>query len=379
MKYIDELTNEDLQGKRVLLRLDLNVPVADGEILDTYRIDRVIDTVDYLRKHNAQTIIIAHCESGSSHTLVPMWHYMNGFFPVDFSTTFFTPEALQKILDMKDKGVLMFENLRMNPGEKENDPEFSKKLSQMADIYVNDAFGSSHRKHASVVGVPELLPHYGGLLMKDEINNLSKIFNPNKPLLFVLGGAKFETKLPLVKKYLDKADYIFIGGALANDLFKAKGYEVGISLLSDTDFDFKELVNNPKIIIPKDVTVLRPDDTKEFKSPDRVSKDEFIIDAGPETIKDLAKIMEGVKTVVWNGPVGKYKKGFKDMSEELAEVIAGATKEFGIESIVGGGDTIASFNSKDLNDKFSFVSTGGGAMVDFLVNETLPGIEALEN
>lgn len=378
MKYIDELTKEDLQGKRVLLRLDLNVPVENGNILDTYRIDRVISTVDFLRKNNSQVIIISHCESGEENTLVPMWDYLKGFFPVDFSITYFTPESMDKIINMKDGDVLLFENLRMNPGEKANDPEFAKKLAQMADIYVGDAFGAMHRKHASIVGVPEYIPHYGGLLVKEEIANLKKVFSPDRPFLFILGGAKFDTKLPLIEKYMHKADKIFIGGALANDILKAKGFEVGKSLLSETAFDFSSLIENPKVVYPKDVVVVKEDGTQEIKPANSVLENEFIADAGRETLNDLSDLISKSKTVVWNGPIGKYKKGIRDMSEELAMIIGEATKNYGITSIIGGGDTIASFSAKDLNDKFSFVSTGGGAMLDYLVNETLPGIEALD-
>ena len=374
--YIDELEKEDLEGKRVLLRLDLNVPVVDGEIADTYRMERVIETVDFLRDRNAQTIIIAHCEGVDSTTLVPMWHYLNGFFPVDFSTTYFTPEALEKVLNLKDKGVLLFENLRINPGEKENDPEFAKKLSGMADIYINDAFSVSHRKHASIVGVPEFLPHYGGLLLRSEIDHLSKVFKPEHPFVFILGGAKFDTKLPLIKKYLDIADTVFVGGALANDVFRAKGFEIGTSLISLGEFDLGEIVTNPKFKIPVDVTVTEGDRVS-FKKIDEVSKTDYIADAGPETIAELKDILKTAKTIVWNGPLGNYEKGFKDKTDSLAELIADVTINNGANSIVGGGDTLASIKSLDIERKFSFISTGGGAMLEYLVNETLPGIDAL--
>jgi 3-phosphoglycerate kinase len=236
-----------------------------------------------------------------------------------------------------------------------------------------------HRKHASIVGVPEFLPHYAGLLVKEEIKNLSKAFNPNKPFLFILGGAKFDTKLPLIHKYLEKADTVFVAGALANDLFKQKGYEVGTSLLTEGDFDLENIINNPKLITPVDVMVLKPDGTTEFKSPDSVSSDEYISDVGPKTIEKLKELVGESKTIVWNGPLGKYKKGFKDKTEELARIIASATSENGADSIVGGGDTLASIDVAEFEHGFSFVSTGGGAMLDYLVNETLPGIEALNN
>jgi len=375
INYIDEV--DDLKGKKVLLRLDLNVPILDGEVTDTYRMERVIETIDFLRNKESQIIIIAHCEGKESTTLKPMWSYLNGYFPVDFSENFFTPEAVDKLLKLENRDVLLFENLRINSGEKENDLEFAKKLSQMADIYVNDAFSVSHRKHASIVGVPQFIPHYGGLLMFQEIEHLSKVFHPEHPFVFILGGAKFDTKLPLIKKYLISADTVFVGGALANNIFKEKGFEVGTSLISEGDFGIKEMIQNPKFVTFNDVTVTKSDGKVEFKNPDEVSKDECIVDAGPKTIDQFKKLLEDAKTIVWNGPLGNFEKGFGDKTEQLAEAIANATSQ-GAQSIVGGGDTLASINKLGLNDKFSFISTGGGAMLDYLVNETLPGIEALE-
>jgi 3-phosphoglycerate kinase len=376
--YIEDLKDEEVQGKRVLLRLDLNVPVEGGEVKDAYRMERVIATVDLLRHKGAQTIILAHCEGKDSSTLVPMWHYLNGYFPVDFSPTFFDAPALEKILALKDKGVLLFENVRINDGEKKNDPEFAKKLAQMADLYVDDAFGAMHRAHASIVGVPEFLPHYGGPLLKQEIENISKAFHPEKPFIFILGGAKFDTKLPLIKKYLDRADIVFVGGALANDVFKAQGFEVGTSLVSQGDFGIEELVKNPKFQTFKDVTVKDEAGNISFKKLNEVAKGDYIGDCGPETVEYLKEILSTAKTVVWNGPLGNYEAGFSDKTEQLAEIIADDTEKNGLESIIGGGDTVAAIAKLDLNHKFSFVSTGGGAMLDYLVNETLPGIEALE-
>lgn len=373
IKYIDEV--EDLKGVKVLLRLDLNVPIVDGQVTDPYRIEKSIEILDYLRSKDAQIIIIAHCEGKESTTLLPMWKYLSGYFPVEFSETYFTPEAVDKLLKLENKGVLLFENLRINAGEKENDPEFAEKLAQMADIYVNDAFSVCHRKHASIVGVPSLLPHYGGLLLKQEIKNISKAFNPEKPFVFILGGAKFDTKLPLIKKYLDKADTVFVAGALANNVYKEKGFEVGTSLISEGDFGISEMMNNPKFVVPVDVTVKKSDGTVLVKKANEVLPDESIVDCGTETISQLKDILKEAKTVVWNGPLGNYEIGFFDKTEQLAEIIAEGTSE----SIVGGGDTLASIKKLGLEHKFTFVSTGGGAMLDFLVNETLLGIEALEN
>lgn len=379
IKYLDELELEDLQGKKVLLRIDLNVPVEDGIVADANRLERIIPTIDFLREKEAKTIIIAHIEDkeGEAITLLPVLEYLNGYFKTDFCPTYFTPESVEKLLALQNKGVLLFENLRINEGEKKNDSEFAKKLSQMGDIYINDAFSVSHRKHASIVGIPEFLPHYAGLLMRQEIEHLSRAFKPEHPFVFVLGGAKFETKLPIIKKYLEKADTVFVGGALANDIFAARGLRVGTSLVSNREVD-KEVLTNPKIITPVDVTVTNKSGGVSFKKPEEVKENECIVDVGPETIGQLNGLLESAKTLVWNGPLGNYEIGFKDKTESLAEVVAKLTIENSLESIIGGGDTVASINTLGLDHKFTFISTGGGAMLDYLVNETLPGIEALE-
>ncbi len=376
MKYLNDLEEKDLKGKYVLLRLDLNVPIVNGEVHDTFRLDRVIETVDYLRLAGARTIIISHIESGDK-TLVPVWHYLNGFFPLEFSPTYFTAEAVDKVAKLEDKGVILFENLRVNPGEKENDEDFAKKLSQMAEIYVNDAFAVSHRKHASIVGVPKFLPSYAGLLMRQEVEHLSKAFNPEHPFLFVLGGAKFETKMPLITKFIDKADKIFLAGALANNIFKDRGFEMGTSLVSEVTVDIRGISNCEKVVTPIDVTVTNSAKEVLNRKDNELNKDECIVDVGQDTIHQLQNLVKGAKTILWNGPLGNYELGFQDKTEVLAKMVADATPN-GVTSIVGGGDTIASINKLGLNEKFTFISTGGGAMLDYLVNETLPGLDALK-
>ncbi len=379
IRYIDELSKDDLKGKHVLLRLDLNVPVVEAKVSDDFDIQKIIGTIDFLREKEARTIIIAHIEdkSGNPTTLLPVLDYLNGYFKVTFSPNYFTPGAVDKILKLEDKGVLLFENIRYNDGETKNDPEFSKKLSQMADIYVNDAFGVSHRRHSSIVGVPEFLPHYAGPLMRQEIEHLSKVFNPEHPFVFILGGAKFSTKLPIIKKYLERADKVFVGGALANDLLKEKGYEVGTSLVSKDKLDLKSIVSSSKLSLPDDVTVVN-DNTSFHKTSTEVLVDECIADVGPKTLDQLNALLNGAKTVVWNGPLGNYEAGFKDSSLNLAKLISERTERDQVMSVLGGGDTVAVVKELGIDNKFSFVSTGGGAMIDFLVNETLPGIEALK-
>jgi 3-phosphoglycerate kinase len=243
LKTIKDL--ENIEGKRVLVRADFNVPVLDHKVADTYRIDKAIHLIDFLREKKAKVILISHIESDEK-TLYPVYDYLRGFFPVKFSPTFFTKESELLLSELKDGEVLLFENVRNNKGEKENDLDLAKNLSSMADLFINDAFSVSHRQHSSVVSVPKFLPTYFGPLFMEEYKNLSTAFTPKHPFVFILGGAKFETKIPLVKSFLTLADSIYIVGALANDIIKAKGYNVGRSLVSEK-VDLKDLLDNPKI------------------------------------------------------------------------------------------------------------------------------------
>ncbi len=363
----------DIAGKHVLLRLDLNTPIVDGKVADPYRIDQAIPTIDLLRLKKAKIIILAHTEAKGNTSLYPMFDYLNGFVKVQFAQKLFSAETIKMIADMEEGDVVMLENLRSDDGEKANDPEFAKKLAHYGDIYVNDAFSVSHRKHASVVGIPALLPSYLGPLFIHEVENLSKAFTPTHPFLFILGGAKFDTKLPLIQKYLDKADHVVVAGALANNVYKTQGFEIGTSLVSEGEFGINHMLENPKFVAPTDVTVKKTNGALSLKKANQVDVDEYIGDVGPETIAHIEGLVQKASLIVWNGPLGNYEAGFFDKTEQLAQIIADSKAT----SIVGGGDTLASIEKLGLMGKFSFVSTAGGAMLDFLVNETLPGIEAL--
>lgn len=383
----------DISGKRVLLRLDLNVPVQNGVIKNSFRLDKIIPTINLLRLKKAKIIAFSHITKNKDYdSLSPMWNYLEEFFPIKFSKTYFTEEANAMVANLKDGEVLLFENIRINPEEDANDMEFAKKLANYGHIFINEAFSESHRKQASIIQLPKLLPHYAGPLFVSEMENLSKAFSPAHPFLFILGGAKFETKLPLIKKFLKSADTVFVGGALATNIFKEKGYEVGTSLVSDGDFGIKEMFANPKLKYPIDVTVKKSDGSVVFKNTNEIEVDDYISDCGPKTIEMLKELADKAEFILWNGPFGNYEVGFKDGTEQLAKIISQRTAptpqpsmlevgesavNVGSETIVGGGDTLAAIQSLGVLDKFSFVSTAGGAMLDFLANETLPGIETL--
>jgi phosphoglycerate kinase len=374
MKFdIASVKKADIKNKRVFLAVDLNDAVLkDGRVVDSYRVARSGRTFDLLKKNGARTLLVSH-RTEESASLQPVFEYVKTLYPAVFARTLNEADYLMK--SAPAGSFVMLENIRKLAGEKEkkNDKIFAKELASLADVYVNEAFSRSHRAHASIVGVPEFLPSFAGFLFLDEVTHLSKAFNPPKPFVFLLAGAKFETKFPLVEKFLKSADSVFIGGALANDLFKAEGYEIGLSKHSGGNFNFNYITRNSKLLLPTDV-VTENAGTKITKNATEVSSGDNIFDAGPKTVALLAEKFASAKFILWNGTLGVYEDGYKEGTVALAKAIVAS----GIESIIGGGDTIASVSSLGLLDKFSFVSTGGGAMLDFLANETLPGIAALE-
>lgn len=366
-----------LASKRVLLRLDLNVPIKDGVVADGFRVEQSLETVNFLRKAGAKVIIVAHLENKEHPSLDVVCKYAEQFFPAIFVTDPWSAEGAEVLAGLSDGQVVIVENIRNWEGEKKNDPEFAKTLAALADLYVNEAFSVSHREHCTIVGVPKLLPSFAGINFEKEVASLSRAFNAPHPYLFVLGGAKFETKAPLINKFLGLADNVFVGGALANDLLKAKGLQIGDSVCSDKDFGFTEMLANPKLVLPTDVVVENAIDKKVTKNADQVLAGEKILDNGAGTIAELLPFIKQAKFILWNGPLGMFEDGYTEGTYALAQAFAEAGAN-GVETIVGGGDTLASIEDLNLTDKFTFISTAGGAMLDFLANETLPGIEALK-
>jgi len=360
-----------IRGKKILVRLDLNTPIKEGKVVDDFRITQSLPTINYLKDKGAKIIIISHIE-GSSETLRPAYEYLQQHLSISFC-----PDLIEKgepvISNMHEGDILLCENIRQYPGEKDNDKNFTKKLASFGDAYVNDAFPVSHRSHASIVGIPKFIPGFMGFQFQKEVDSLSRAFNPPRPFLFILGGAKFDTKFPLVTKFLDIADSVFVGGALANDLLKAKGLPVGKSLISSGSIDFSKIIAHKKIIIPTDVAVQSPHGV-DVKPADKVQDDESIFDVGEETTNHLEREIKKAQCILWNGPLGLYEKGFKQATLRIAKAVSDSPAL----TIVGGGDTLAAILELKLADRFSFLSTGGGAMLDFLAQGTLPGIDALK-
>ncbi|MBU0611903.1 phosphoglycerate kinase [Patescibacteria group bacterium] len=360
MKSIKNLKN--IKGKTALVRVDFNVPIKNGKIEDDFRIKKALPTIKFLQKKGVKVILISHIGKDGKQSLKPVVNYLKKFIKKD---------------------IVLFENIRRQEGETKNSSEFAKKLSKLGEIYVNDAFSVSHRNHASIVGLPKYLPSYAGFQLEEEVKNLSKITkNKKHPFLFILGGAKFSTKMPLIKKYLKLADHIFIGGALLNDFLKAKGYEVGKSLVSDTK-GIKEILGNRKLILPEDVIVSLPagrhgsGNKLMNKKISEIKKSEIILDVGSSTEKILAPIIKKSKLIVWNGPLGKYEEGGDKATKAILKLVLESKNQV----VIGGGDIVnvlSKLKAKNYKLKANlFVSTGGGATLDFLSNGTLPGIKAL--
>ncbi len=363
----------NLSGKRIFLRVDFNVPVKDGVVVDDFRIRRVLQTIRFLTDNKAKVILGSHIGRDPLETLRPVFEYLQNEIKISFAESVSGAKTLAAVKNLKEGGVLLLQNLRSDKGESANTTAFAKTLASYADIYVNDAFSVSHRASASNVGVPKLLPHYAGMQFIQEVRSLSSSFAPEKPSLCILGGAKFETKTPLIKKFLPLYDTVFVAGAIANDFFKAKGYEVGESLVSSGASGVKDLGGRKNLLLPVDVVVETEKGMRKVRDPRAVEPADAIRDVGPKTIELLKKRIADARFILWNGTLGVYEHGFTKGTEEIAKAI-GRSKA---AAVIGGGDTVASVDRLGLESKSLFLSTGGGAMLEYLSEGTLPGIEAL--
>ncbi|OHA15687.1 MAG: phosphoglycerate kinase [Candidatus Taylorbacteria bacterium RIFCSPLOWO2_02_FULL_43_11] len=370
MPYLFKNINDIERGTltRALVRVDFNVPIKDGIVQDGFRIDETWPTLKVLLKKGFKLVLLAHLGEDGSESLRPIVQYMAKFSRVVLASSI--EEA--KILTKDGNNIVLLENVRGFPGEKENSSTLSKSFASLGDIFVNEGFSVSHRKHSSVVGVAKYLPSYAGVLFKKEVEMLSKAFNPTKPFVLILGGKKAETKIPLISRFVDNADKIILGGALANDFLKAKGFNVGKSLISDADLIKKDWLADTKFVTPEKVIVEGSNGGREILTAEMGEGDK-IVDVGESFVEIVRSILKSAKFVVWNGSFGICESGYDSGTKGIAEAVVSS----GAFSVVGGGDTTAALDSFKMADKFSFVSTGGGAMLDFLAVGTLPGIEAL--
>jgi phosphoglycerate kinase len=362
----------------VLVRAALNVPVENGTVTNTFRLRQALPTIQFLQKKGARVILCGHIGDLGTETFEPVYHALKPMLPLlEFCPVSVGPQAHEAIAKMRPGEVLLLENLRRHRGEKLNDPEFAKELASLADSFVEDSFDVCHREHASVVGVPTLLPSYAGFLVEEEVKQLKHALKPKYPALAIIAGAKFATKEPVIISLLDAYDHVFIGGALANDFIQAEGHPVGTSLTSGGGVrEMRELLRNPDLLVPRDVVVASLASTGEdavVVTIDQIPSDKAVLDIGPGSLEALAPYIKKAKTILWNGTLGRYENGFIQATESLAQAISAT----GAHTVLGGGDTVAAIESLGLAGKFSFVSTGGGAMLDYLAYGTLPGLEAL--
>lgn len=373
MQSISEATN--LRGKYVLVRSSCNVPLVDGKVINTFRLKQALPTLQYLEKVGARTIVLAHIGREVTDSLLPVYEAFKSLTPMKWGGSITDKDFADRRNAMADGEVMLVENIRQDEREYTNDKKFAETIALYGEVYVNDAFDNIHRDHTTMIALPELLPAYAGITLMNEVTHITKVMEPKTPSLFILGGAKFETKMPLLHKYIEQYDSVFVGGALANDIIAGLGYEIGLSLRSEVSLKDSPLLNNPKLILPIDVVVVDTDGTKRTCHMTEVNPKEKIVDMGPKTVAVLEPYIKNAHTILWNGPLGLYEKGGDGSTHVVAKLIA----ESPAYSVLGGGDTIAAVEELGLNDKFGFVSTGGGAMLTLLEDGTTKALQALEN
>ena len=383
----------NLNQKKVLLRLDLNVPLSNGKITDTTRIDKILPTINFLLKNNAKVIILSHVGRPKGKvvnelSLKPICESLKNKLNQNIRLISKNIKEVKSadLFDTHDEKIVILENLRFYEEEEKNDDVFAKHSASLADIYVNDAFSCSHRAHASIFEITKFIPSYAGLQLDIEINALSKITSEIlRPVTCIIGGSKISSKINIIKNLISKFDNIIIVGGMANNIIKYKGHEIGKSIQEDScNQIIKEIFSlskkeNCKIFYPQDVVVGKNQNgLPEIKELDEVSKDELILDIGPKSIKNISDIIEKSRTILWNGPAGYFENSnFAKGSFEIAKKIAEKNKDNTIYSVAGGGDTVALLNSVGVINNFNFVSTAGGAFLEYLEGKKLPGIKAL--
>ncbi len=392
MKYIKD--QENLSGKRVLLRLDLNVPIKNGIITDETRIDKVLPVINFLIKKKSKILIISHIgrpkgKINEDLSLKPICKNIEKKLNQKVSLVQGNILGLKRedLFDASNEQIVFLENIRFFEQEEKNDSNFSKHLSKLADIFVNDAFSCSHRAHASISKITDFMPSYAGLQLETEINALKKVTTEiKKPVSCIIGGSKISTKIGIIKNLIPKFDNIIIVGGMANNILHYLGHPIGKSIKEDNcdsiiDDIFKTAKNHScNIIYPEDVVVGKSmENNAEIKELNNVKNDDFILDIGPITINKIQDIIEGSATVLWNGPAGYFENPvFANGSHQIAKTILKKNKDKSIYSVVGGGDTIACINQINTIEDFDFVSTAGGAFLEYLEGKELPGIKALK-
>ena len=383
----------DVAGKRVLVRVDFNVPIENGRIIDDTRIREAIPTVQDLVERSARVILMTHLgrpdgQVDDAYRTTPLGNRLADLMgrPVKHVDDCVGPAVEAAVKAMRDGDIVMLENVRFHPGETKNDPAFSRQLAALGDLYVNDAFGTAHRAHASTAGIAQYLPALAGLLMEREITTLGRIMtDPPHPLVAIIGGSKISTKIGVLRSLMERVDRLCVGGAMACTLLKAKGLGVGRSLVEDDQLEVARALlassgqEGGTLVLPLDAVVASeasPGVASRTVVVDAVPPDMKVLDVGPMTVERFLQSCDGAAAVVWNGPLGVYEvPPFDRGTDALAQGLAGSDAE----TIIGGGDLVAALQKQHLAERMSFVSTGGGATLEFLEGKTLPGIAALRD
>ena len=385
------LRNKNIKGLKVLVRCDLNVPIRNGKVLDDFRIKKLIPTIDYLRNQGAKIILITHLGEPNGRDLSfsvrpvakRLWELVQG--RLKFVNDTIGKKVEKEIDEMKEGDIVVLENLRFYKEEKQNDDNFSRSLARLGDIFVQDAFGACHRNHSSIVGITKYIDSFPGLLLEEEIRVLSDaLVSPDRPLVSIVGGFKVSSKIKVIKSLLDKSDYLLLGGRVANSLLISKGLYVK-DLLSSEEEELMEVakeinLTDPKLQLPIDGVmglINFDEDYSRIGGIGSIRKEEDVYDIGPETIEKYKNILSTAKTIIWNGPLGYFEKEkFSKGTKEIAKMIGQINRE--VFSIVGGGETVEAIQKLGIENQFDHISTGGGAMLDFIAGKELPGIKALE-
>ncbi|PJE57583.1 MAG: phosphoglycerate kinase [Candidatus Portnoybacteria bacterium CG10_big_fil_rev_8_21_14_0_10_38_18] len=385
MPKLKTLKDINLKNQRALVRVDFDLPLDEkGNIIDDFRLKESLPTIKYLIKQKSKIILISHLDRPGGRRIkkLSLAQVAQRLRNISRKKVRFSKEitgwSVKKTIEMMGFGqILLLENLRFNPGEEKNSPKLAKELAGFGDIFINEAFAVSHREHASIVGISRYLPSVLGFRFEKEIKELNKIlFRPKRPLVAVIGGAKISTKIKVINKFLQIADYVLIGGALSNTIFASRGFDMADSVIDKESFEDIEKINlrNPKLFLPIDLAIWNKNRVY-YKDVSGLFKGEKALDIGPKTIDLFSDLIEKAKMIIWNGPLGlTIQKPFDKASKAIVDAIS-ETKAY---SVVGGGDTIAFIREIKKEKVFDHLSTGGGAMLDYLANETLSGTEAIK-
>ena len=385
-----------LRGKTVLVRADLNVPTQNGVVTDASRIERLLPTLRELAKANCKIVVLSHFgrpdgKVNPKYSLRPIAVELEKHLkqPVAFAEDCIGEKASAAVKSLAAGQVLVLENTRFYPGEEANDPAFAKSLASLGDVFVNDAFSAAHRAHASTEGIAHLLPSVAGRLMQAELDALSKaLSNPTRPLAAIVGGSKISTKLDLLNNLINKVDMLVLGGGMANTFLAAKGVAIGKSLSEPDMYDTARSINAQaekrgcRIILPTDVVIakeLKAGTATQTVPANAVPADQMILDIGPQSVAAIATDLATCKTIVWNGPVGAFEFApFDQGTNGVAKAVADLTTRSVVLSVAGGGDTVSALANAGVSEKLSYLSTAGGAFLEWLEGKTLPGVAALE-